>query len=101
MKNTYKILASGLMLISSFTIAQETSTIEKIVREAQENSQLESLAQELLDGIGPRRSKLGSLNVCSVYLPPDYDSSSRSYPWRLCFNNQTYIFCFKACFKFA
>ena len=54
MKNTYKILASGLMLISSFTIAQETSTIEKIVREAQENSQLESLAQELLDGIGPR-----------------------------------------------
>ncbi|MDT0555806.1 M20/M25/M40 family metallo-hydrolase [Patiriisocius hiemis] len=46
----------ALMFIVSFTVtAQDTKTIvDAIVKEANENSQLEELAHELLDEIGPR-----------------------------------------------
>ena len=54
MKNIFKILASCLLLISPFSFGQEATTIDKIIEEVQGNSQLERLAQELLDGIGPR-----------------------------------------------
>lgn len=54
MKTISKIIVSGLLFLGSFAFAQEQSTIEDIIKEAQENSQLENLAQELLDGIGPR-----------------------------------------------
>ena len=42
------------VLISVNLIAQDQSLINKMVQEANENSQLEVLGQELLDGIGPR-----------------------------------------------
>lgn len=35
-------------------MAQEDAVIDNIIKEAEENSQLEELAHELLDGIGPR-----------------------------------------------
>jgi carboxypeptidase Q len=42
------------VLISVNLSAQDQSIINKMVQEANENSQLEVLGQELLDGIGPR-----------------------------------------------
>jgi len=42
------------VLISVNLSAQDQSIINKMVKEANENSQLEVLGQELLDGIGPR-----------------------------------------------
>jgi len=54
MKNTALYLLTFLILLSFRLIAQDQSIIEKIVLEANENSQLETLGQELMDGIGPR-----------------------------------------------
>ena len=54
MKNITRYLLSLLMLLSLPLMAQDQSIIEKIVQEANENSQLEILGQELMDGIGPR-----------------------------------------------
>jgi len=55
MKTTSSIFLSICVFLGSFVFAQkETSHLQNIIKEAQENSQLESLAQELLDGIGPR-----------------------------------------------
>jgi len=50
-----KRLIIALLLISGYVFAQETKTVvDQIVSEATENSQLEILAHELLDVIGPR-----------------------------------------------
>ena len=38
----------------SLAVAQEDAVIENIIKEAEENSQLEELAHELLDEVGPR-----------------------------------------------
>ena len=54
MKNVYKILFVGTFLISLNTNAQKVNIIDQIIKEVNENSQLEILGQELLDGIGPR-----------------------------------------------
>lgn len=55
MKNISLLLFVGLILISSSSFAQTKDPIvEGIVKEATENSQLEKLAHELMDGIGPR-----------------------------------------------
>ncbi len=55
MKNVTKILSLSLALSLGFTQAQDQkSTVEAIMKETYENSQLESLAFELMDGIGPR-----------------------------------------------
>lgn len=55
MKST-KLLFASLMLSGSLAVAQTTKDpiVESIVKEANENSQLEHLAHELLDVIGPR-----------------------------------------------
>ena len=42
------------LLLGNVVLAQDESIIEGIVKEARENSQLETLAHELLDSIGPR-----------------------------------------------
>lgn len=42
-----------LLLVSTLATAQET-VVEKIIDEATQNSQLEQIAHELMDGIGPR-----------------------------------------------
>ena len=54
MKNLYKILFIGILLLSLKTNAQKANIIDQIIKEVNENSQLEILGQELLDGIGPR-----------------------------------------------
>jgi hypothetical protein len=52
-----KLISSKFILIFLFSLvlnAQDHFLIDQIVKEAKENSQLEVLGQELLDGIGPR-----------------------------------------------
>tara|TARA_B110000238_G_C15837733_1_gene315576 strand:- start:2 stop:196 length:195 start_codon:yes stop_codon:yes gene_type:complete len=53
--NRQNLLIVLLMLLSNFNLkAQEDSVISQMIKEAETNSQLEILGQELLDGIGPR-----------------------------------------------
>ncbi|MGB3464815.1 MAG: M20/M25/M40 family metallo-hydrolase [Cyclobacteriaceae bacterium] len=55
MKNVIK--ATCLLLLSHFAIvsyAQDDNTIRKLIQEERDNSQLETLAHELFDQIGPR-----------------------------------------------
>ncbi|MBN4070148.1 M20/M25/M40 family metallo-hydrolase [Olleya sp. AH-315-F22] len=55
MKHSLKLFLALLLLISNPVIAQDKDQIiENIIKEANENSQLERLAHELLDVIGPR-----------------------------------------------
>lgn len=59
MKKTTRSLIVALMLSSSLGFAQTKETskdpvIANIIKEANENSQLEKIAHELMDGIGPR-----------------------------------------------
>lgn len=51
-----KLCVIALLLIGHFSFAQSRDSImvASIVKEATDNSQLEKLAQELIDGIGPR-----------------------------------------------
>ncbi|GAA0877378.1 M28 family metallopeptidase [Algoriphagus jejuensis] len=44
----------GLLLMLVGTVQAQDPVIEAIIKEANDNSQLENLAHELLDGIGPR-----------------------------------------------
>ena len=54
MKQTKLSFSFILALLSFVVSAQNKNLIEQIVQEANENSQLEILGQELMDGIGPR-----------------------------------------------
>lgn len=54
MKQLFTFCLIGLLLFGGTAVAQEQAVIEKIIQEAEENSQLEQLAHELLDEIGPR-----------------------------------------------
>lgn len=55
MKKTLFFLSTMLLVQVSTVVAQETDQmVDNIVKEANENSQLETLAHELLDVIGPR-----------------------------------------------
>ena len=53
MKKIYSI-GLGLMLLLAGKVQAQNEVIDAIIKEANENSQLEMLAHELLDGIGPR-----------------------------------------------
>ena len=50
MKNTLYIF----LLLASFSLGAQNDIVKKIVDEANNNSQLEVLAHELLDVVGPR-----------------------------------------------
>ena len=55
MKYSFKLLIVLLLLMSSGLKAQEKdSVIENIIKDANENSQLEHLGHELINVIGPR-----------------------------------------------
>jgi carboxypeptidase Q len=55
MKNTFKLFLIALLLNSTINNAQvQNPVIDNIINEANTNSQLERLAHELLDVIGPR-----------------------------------------------
>lgn len=49
-----KLRALAFLLLLSFAAPGQNPVIEAIVKEANENSQLETLAHQLFDGIGPR-----------------------------------------------
>lgn len=53
MKKHY-ILGLGLMLLLGTKVQAQNEVIDKIIKEANENSQLKKLGHELMDGIGPR-----------------------------------------------
>ena len=56
MKNSIKLLAILFFLLPTFSFAQgkDSLMVAAIIKEANENSQLKTLAHELMDGIGPR-----------------------------------------------
>ena len=54
MKRQFLNLAVIAIACSFNAWSQDQSVVERIVSEANENSQLEILGQELMDGIGPR-----------------------------------------------
>jgi hypothetical protein len=56
MRKLRSFFLAALLSINLFAIAQvnDTTVVNAIVKEATENSQLENLAHELMDGIGPR-----------------------------------------------
>lgn len=81
MKNTALYL---LTFLSFRLIAQDQSIIEKIVLEANENSQLEILGQELMDGIGPRL-------VGTPQMKQAHDWAVNTYAkWGITARNETY-----------
>lgn len=53
MKKIYH-LGLALLLLTSVKVEAQNQVIDAIIKEANENSQLEILAHELLDGVGPR-----------------------------------------------
>jgi len=54
MNHIKHFLLSIFTVLSIPLIAQDQAIIDQIIQEANENSQLEILGQELMDGIGPR-----------------------------------------------
>ena len=85
MKNTFKALLVGMLFISTFTFAQgDDQVIEKIIKEANENSQLENLAHELMDVIGPRlvgTTQLKNGHDWAVQKYTDWGISARNEEW--------------------
>ncbi len=53
MKKQY-LLGLGLLLLFASKVHAQNEVIDKIIKEATENSQLQTLGHELMDGIGPR-----------------------------------------------
>lgn len=71
------------LAISSTIIAQET-VVEKIIKEANENSQLEQIAQELMDDIGPRLVGTPEMQKANEWAVKKYQSwgiSARNEQW--------------------
>ncbi|WP_315820046.1 hypothetical protein [Paraflavitalea speifideaquila] len=56
MRRNVTVFALGLLLVGNEVIAQtrDSLVVKSIVEEATKNSQLQQLAHELMDGIGPR-----------------------------------------------
>ena len=55
MKNPFKLIFTVFLFVTTLSFAQEENpVIQNIIKEATENSQLERLAHELLDVVGPR-----------------------------------------------
>jgi carboxypeptidase Q len=53
MNNIYR-LGLGLLVFVSLQVQAQTPVIDAIIKEATENSKLEVLAHEIMDGVGPR-----------------------------------------------
>jgi len=54
MKRRLLALSMGMLFIAGVSFAQSDQVIKDIIKEANENSQLENLAHELMDVVGPR-----------------------------------------------
>ena len=87
MRNTPKLvlLAFLLSLFNTFAIAQSKDVVvENIVKEATDNSQLEKLAHELIDGIGPRlvgTPQMKKANDWAVAKYKDCGITARNEKW--------------------
>jgi carboxypeptidase Q len=81
--NRKLLLPSLLLFTSSFVFAQD-KVIDNIVKETNENSQLEKLAHELLDVIGPRlvgSPQMKQANDWVVKKYTDWNISAKNEKW--------------------
>ncbi|KQS37106.1 M20/M25/M40 family metallo-hydrolase [Pedobacter sp. Leaf194] len=80
-----KLLFPTLLLFtSSFVFAQDRKVIDNIVKEVNENSQLEKLAHELLDVVGPRlvgSPQMKQANDWAVKKYADWGISAKNEKW--------------------
>lgn len=80
-----KLLFPTLLLFtSSFVFAQDKKLIDNIVKEVNENSQLEKLAHELLDVVGPRlvgSPQMKQANDWAVKKYSDWGISAKNEKW--------------------
>ncbi len=80
-----KLLFSALLLCTSASIfAQDKKVIDNIVKEVNENSQLEKLAHELLDVVGPRlvgSPQMKQANDWAVKKYSDWGISAKNEKW--------------------
>ncbi|MFT3822291.1 MAG: M20/M25/M40 family metallo-hydrolase [Chitinophagaceae bacterium] len=85
MRQLPKLLLASLLLTGSAGIAQtEDPVVAGIMKEATENSQLEKLAHELLDGIGPRlvgSPKMKQANDWAVSKYAGWGITARNEQW--------------------
>jgi len=82
--NKKLLLPALLLFTSSFAIAQDTKVIDNIIKETNENSQLEKLAHELLDVIGPRlvgSPQMKQANDWAVKKYSDWGISAKNEKW--------------------
>lgn len=81
--NTKLLLPSLLLFTSSFVFAQD-KVVDNIIKEANENSQLEKLAHELLDVVGPRlvgTPQMKQANDWVVKKYADWGISAKNEQW--------------------
>ena len=52
--NSLSIVPAMVLLLSSGLVQAQNAVVDQIVKEGNENSQLQKLAHELIDGVGPR-----------------------------------------------
>jgi carboxypeptidase Q len=80
-----KLLFSALFLCASASVfAQDKKIIDNIVKEVNENSQLEKLAHELLDVVGPRlvgSPQMKQANDWAVKKYSDWGISAKNEKW--------------------
>ncbi|TCD25138.1 M20/M25/M40 family metallo-hydrolase [Pedobacter psychrodurus] len=80
-----KLLFSALLLCASAGVfAQDKKVIDNIVKEVNENSQLEKLAHELLDVVGPRlvgSPQMKQANDWAVKKYSDWGISAKNEKW--------------------
>ncbi|MFT6213931.1 MAG: hypothetical protein ACJAS3_000320 [Roseivirga sp.] len=85
MKNTFRIFVLLMLSITFSAEAQDAKAIvDKIVKEANENSQLETLAYELLDKNGPRLVGTPQMNSANDWAVAKYKSwgvDARNEKW--------------------
>lgn len=82
--NKKLLLPTFLLFTSSFAIAQDKKLIDNIVKEVNENSQLEKLAHELLDVVGPRlvgSPQMKQANDWAVKKYSDWGISAKNEQW--------------------
>ncbi|MBE5318460.1 M20/M25/M40 family metallo-hydrolase [Pedobacter sp. MR2016-19] len=80
-----KLLFSALLLCGSASVfAQDRKVIDNIVKEVNENSQLEKLAHELLDVVGPRlvgSPQMKQANDWAIKKYSDWGISAKNEKW--------------------
>jgi len=82
MKNITKLIF--ILLLSVPSLAQKNAVVDTIVKEATENSQLEKLGHELMDGIGPRlvgSPKMQQANDWAVAKYTSWGIPARNEKW--------------------